>query len=253
MLFLVGWALADCPSQTLESHLQMSLTQAEDAYRDFEMETFEKTMVQARTTVGCLDALVSSRAAAQFHRLAGLDAFARNDTALAEVHFASARLLEPSYTFPEDLVPAGSPLLVHYLARTPSHDAVLPAPATGIRVLVDGTETGRIYSDVPHIVQIAAPEVSTHLVAAEMPLPGYPLLPPPRKLKALPLVLGGVALVGAGVSQGIGFARRESLVWNQEGNAEERFQKLRTNARTTNAVTAVLGAVGAGLVVTAAF
>jgi hypothetical protein len=70
---------------------------------------------------------------ARIHRLQGLRYFVLREPEKAITAFGAARSIEPSYRFPESLVPAGNPVLADYGAIdvTAERPTAVVSPATG--------------------------------------------------------------------------------------------------------------------------
>lgn len=262
LLFTLSLARANAPPTCVEpappERLAAVVAAAETAFRELEMVAFEARVVEANGILPCVDAVLSPALAAAFHRMEGIAAFSRRDLKVAEEAFAAARLVDPDYIFPTDLIGPDHPILSHYIRRDlsalPVRDLPLP-PDTAI--WVDGVRSNRVYGALPHVVQIQQLETRTYVwdssAAVFQELEDRPEERPTssrRRGRLVRVVIGSGFLAGAALSQVVGFVRYEQLVTRPPVDWET---KVRSNQRVANATTWALGIGGAGLVVSGAF
>jgi hypothetical protein len=147
-------AHAACEEGISITRLRLLMRQAEEAYRELDIEGFRTSLDAASTELPCLDTALSIPDIARYHRLQGLLASVVRDQSRAQAAFLSSRALEPAYRLPLDMVPAEHPTRLDYAALP--LDSVrwepLPAPLEGT-VQIDGTEQLQRPLNRPAIVQ----------------------------------------------------------------------------------------------------
>ena len=132
-------AQAECDQPISTADIQSILERAEQTYTALDVPAFQETTDELSTGLTCLQEPVPRYLAASVHRMMGLQAFIDRKPELSTRAFAAARSIEPAYTFPEAMVPAGNPMLSTYAAipiETGSHEE-LPTPPVG-HYLLDG-------------------------------------------------------------------------------------------------------------------
>lgn len=156
MLFLwIGGALAACPATSAD--LTSSLEAAEAAFGDMDTAGFLTATNRATAEANCLTESVPRSLIARLHRVEGLRAFVDKDADRAARAFASARAIEPAYTFPEALVPAEHPVRTQYTAVDPAAGGVTTAatPTSGY-LTFDGRNTISRPTERPSLAQLVA-------------------------------------------------------------------------------------------------
>lgn len=179
-LFPPASALAEdtsCPELTLGADIQAAATEAELAFAATKVEAFLAATDQLVRLVPCLLEPVEPAVAAHVHRMVGLRSFVQRDQDKARQAFASARVLEPAYAWPEEVIPWGHPLLSIYGALD-TEDAVFetpPAPPAGW-VYMDGRPSEPRPQEWPTLMQVSDAEGAVRLSAYLWPseqLPDY--------------------------------------------------------------------------------
>jgi hypothetical protein len=153
LLLLAAAAWGDCPATSAD--LLDTLIEAERAFGQLELDAFRVATAAATADVACLDEVLPRPVAARLHRIEGLRAFVLDDDAVAaSAAFASARAIEPSYRFPEALVPTGHPVRERYEQQDPKSggESAVPAPADG-QIEVDGVPGAGLPRTRPSVVQ----------------------------------------------------------------------------------------------------
>lgn len=149
-LFPPAWAR--CASTAAD--LSASLDSAETAYTAMQLQQFVVAMRTTDTIAACLTERPSRAAIARLHRMHGLDAFARAPER-ARWAFVAARSIEPQYSFPESLVPAGHPVAEAFARATPSGESGSDVSlSTGARLFLDGSEAAERMPDRSALAQI---------------------------------------------------------------------------------------------------
>lgn len=188
-------ALPDGGCRSTRAELLVSLDGADAAW-GVEEDSFRAAISRLETAIPCLVEPLVPAEAARVHRALGLSAWLARDTAGATAAFAAARAADPTYTFPEAMVPASNPVRRAYEgAPTEGPSTRLPPPRG--QLLLDGVVTRLRVDDRPVVVQIVQHSDTTTLwVPAGAPVPTWPAR---GKGLRVPLLIGaGAAAAGAG-------------------------------------------------------
>lgn len=170
-LSLATLARGACSITELSGYLDT----AERSLTDVDLAGFRAAATAASATVACLSAPVDRPLAARIHRIAGLKAFFNKDEPRAESAFAAARRLDPTYSFPETLLPAGHPARKAWATLDPvPAETVVAAPPRQGELVFDGVVTRARPAAIPTVAQLV---VSTHAVTGAYLWPGDPLFP----------------------------------------------------------------------------
>lgn len=229
----------DAPAASV-AQLDATLDAAELAWRDLSSNNFAWTLRLAEQQLGCLDELVEPAVAARVHRLFGLLAFAEDEGAGAERDLLrAARVLSPSYAFPEDLLGSSEAPARLYVSLSATEGPLAPA-AEGHAWVYDGAGEQRPLDRATLAQRLGpdgAPVQSVLLLPAEAlpaetpptdsaPTPAQPIVPLPEP--AAPLQEAGSpwlrrgALIALGVAGGAGAA----LLYREGLQAEAAFNAL---------------------------
>jgi hypothetical protein len=206
-LLWAATAGAACPAPVPSTALAAHIDEAEASFAAHDPERFAEQSTAARADLECLAEALPRPTAADQHRLVGLAAFVARDADLAVRSFASARALEPAWTFPESLVPAGHPIRDDYASMDPASSPTAPVlPSRGGRVEIDGGTATTRPLDRPVVFQrfdASGAVVMTHWVAPGEALPAYDVRRP-RDPATRPLAYGaaGAGVVGIGLLVG---------------------------------------------------
>jgi hypothetical protein len=174
ILLLASLAQATCPSPP--SAVEAALDSAQLAFRLMDRAAFATATDEVRRGLECLAEPVTPTLAARIHRVTGLREFVAGNDAAARLAFAAARAIDPSYSFPESIVPAGHPVHALYASATEVSAAVsaAPTPAQG-HLEFDGTATPNRPGERPTLALLVGGE---KVVSASAYLwPGDPLFP----------------------------------------------------------------------------
>jgi hypothetical protein len=268
-------AESSCSQLTLGSSIQSAAERAQEAFGATKVGEFQAAIAEVDSLVPCLMEPVDPAVAALVHRMKGLSAFIERDQDKAREAFAAARALEPGYSWPEELIPWGHPLLGLYRAlpvEEASFDSV-PAPAAGW-VYMDGRPSEPRPLEWPVILQVSDAEGAIHLSGYLWPgdpLPEYGLdiaaseppqpVPTPVAEPELPVTVAATSttvrtgprpawLVGAGaaaVTSGVLYAlaaRSHGEYWDDQTPYTELDA---ARGRTNGLVLASAGAAGVAL------
>jgi len=241
-------AAADCGFAATETELHATMEAAEQAYAELDVDAFRRANDELRLAFPCVDTPVEPSTAARLARVRALALSTSGDDDAALLALTAAKELDPSYTFPTELLPDGHAIRIRYDGIQPSSQlgAKLPKPK-GVTVLIDGTPqvTRPTHRPVVFQVEREGSVQDTRLLWPGDPAPDYPKVPVTRNrllLTAAGLAAGSAALYGGA------WASRGAL---DSAEGEEALQGVQ---RRTNLLTGLsLGlAVGAGASTTAA-
>lgn len=265
---LAGQAHASCeavegsqggPPGATAHALQDALDRAETALTELDVDAFRRGVQEAEALLPCVQDRLPPALIAEFHRFWGLRAFGDRDP-LAAAAFAAARRLEPSYRFPETLIPTGNPVLNEYTRLDPGERAVVAVepPARGA-LLFDGQESTERPAEWPVVVQhLTGSGVDfTAFLLPDRPLPDYLTLseaPPPQiqvRSYRKPLLIGTAsAMALTGVLYGValhGHARYVDTERNPLPDDVLPGLRTRTNALVVVSAVTATAAVGGGV------
>lgn len=176
LLLLAGTADAACARRVPVPEWVAQMEAAEAAYAGLDVDGYGNAMDEAALVLPCLDAPVEPAQAARWHRLQGLRLFLARDRDRAVRAFGAARALDPGYTFPEVLIPAGHPARSDYATMDVSapRDERVPEPFEG-ELRFDGTAGVMRPADRPTVAQRL--DGGGTVAATAWLEPGEPLFP----------------------------------------------------------------------------
>lgn len=175
LLALLGSALAACEQTSDNAALDRGVNAAIQAFTAMEDADFTSARKAVLAAVPCLSEPLKPEVAAAVHRIRGLNAFLADDSLTAQLYFAAARSIDPSYRFPESVAPEGHPLQQDYLALDTSADRTesLPELREG-SYFVNGRRTRERSTSYPALFQLVDAQdrvVSTAFLSAGADLP----------------------------------------------------------------------------------
>lgn len=146
-------AFADCPLDL--AGLQTYLDSAEQAFRDHDVETFQKVAEAVSLDLPCLSEPVTPGLAARVHRLQGLVRFINDQNEGATQCFAACRSAGGDELTLQGLLPSAH--TAHELFERMSPETIeresVPAPRTGA-LSFDGTLCNERPRSVPTVMQV---------------------------------------------------------------------------------------------------
>jgi hypothetical protein len=150
-------AQAACEQATHVSALSDAGRTAEVGFAALDAEALLTQASLARTQIlPCVAQTLTKQDAAAFHRLMAMEAFIAGDYIRAKRELHASLLLQPGYTFPQDVAATGHPLLTLYKDAETMADGegekIYPPP--GGYVLVGGVRNAARYSQTPVIIQV---------------------------------------------------------------------------------------------------
>lgn len=263
MLFAMA-ARAACPATSAD--VLSSIEAAEAGFGNLDLDLFRTASDAAVADTACVTDTLPRPVIARLHRIQGLRAFVDDDPVGATAAFASARAIEPSYQFPEALVPAGHPVRERYGQQDPASggETELIPPADG-RIEVDGRPGAPLPRTRPSVVQWVT--AKGDVPASAYLAPGAPLFeyPPavvgsvetlpeqPRERRAhtsVPMLIGAGALLAvAGGSYAVA-ADARSKYFSDEATLDD-LDPLRSRTATFFYTSVGVGSAGAVLGVSA--
>jgi hypothetical protein len=231
-------AFAACLTTSDSAELAERLTAAEAAYVALDADTFGRALDDATLLVPCLSDVPSRDLAARMHRLDGLRLFAAGDNEAALASMQAARILDPGYRFPEEMLPADHALRVAYEGLPTEEGDVTrpPQPVDGTFVF-DGVEQPWRPVDRATLYQLVeGPSVSTtRLLGPEEELPPYRAKPRARNRL---LVGSGILLGLSGLFYGLAWSANDQF-WDTDGDATiSDYESLQARSRTYTALSA---------------
>jgi hypothetical protein len=146
-----------CDDSTSVSELGRTGIVAEKAFANLNAETLLTQASLARTQIlPCVNGLLTKHDAASFHRLMAMEAFINGDYARTKKELHASLLLEPGYSFPDDVAGEGHPLLTLYnqAATMPDGEGEKIYPPPDGYVLVGGVRNAARYAQTPVIIQV---------------------------------------------------------------------------------------------------
>ncbi|MBT5807750.1 hypothetical protein HOI18_00555 [Candidatus Uhrbacteria bacterium] len=148
---------ADCETVSTVDQLTEQSVEVERAFAEFRKEDLLKhASVASEQVLPCLGEVMTTSAAASFHRAMAFQAFFLKDRLRVLKELRAARRLEPGYAFPSDVVREGHPFLVSYKEASGLSDGDLQPvyPPKDGQWFVDGVKEAMRPSDTPVIVQV---------------------------------------------------------------------------------------------------
>ena len=244
-----------CASAIPSADIASRLDQAEQAYRELNARGFTMAMDEVVLLLPCVDAIAAPSLAAQLHRLQALRLHAAGQTSRAVHALRAARVLDPDYRFPEDILPAGSELLDTYqvLPTTDANTTRIPHPADATAAF-DGRPSLDRPQDRTTLFQLesdAGTIIESHYLEAGAALPRYPVVP---RLRNRLLVITTASAVSAGTLATLGWRSRTAFYADDLSLDRAELEGLQTTTNRLFAGSLVLGitatssGVAAGLV-----
>ncbi|MEQ1571857.1 MAG: hypothetical protein ABMA64_39890 [Myxococcota bacterium] len=266
-LVMLGWATAaaaPCTGPTpTTADLTDRLAAAQQAWIELDVDRFKDELTALDAALPCTGDVLGRHLVAELHRFEGLRSFVDRDSERSISAFAAARSIEPTYRFPESVLPTGHPALADYSAGDPDADETtrLPQPLEG-RLQLDGM-TGDVRSlELPTLFQRVGSDgaaAQTAYLWPGDPAPTYPAapmdgrrhlgrgLPPQEVVHTGPdrgwLAAAAVAAVGAGAAYGANLWVHST--YQDPRTTPDRLDRL---YRLNNALVVVTGSAAAASV-----
>ncbi len=249
VLILLARALADCA--TSSGDVQLTIEDAEAAFSGLDVVAFRAATARVNADVKCLRDIAPRPLAARLHRLEGLRYWLDGDAKRSHASFAAALSIEPGYTFPAALIPAGHPVLAEYQASASLSASTLSVPTPRAATFwFDGRLDAGRSTERATLAQLVATEGDVR--ASALLWPGEPLFPydvakPVRKGPNLPLTVGaGVSLAASAVFLGLAAANHDTFEDPATPTGQLTGLANTTNAYYFSGIGAGVLAVGAG-------
>ena len=204
----------DCAATGSVAMVAERLAASEAAFTELDVETFGLAADQAALLLPCVEDAVTPDLAAWSHRVFGLRLVLEGRQEEATLPFAAARALEPEYSFPETLIPAGHQVRSIYASfdlDTGTFET-LPEPLVG-HLTFDGSQGIVRPMAWPTLVQVfdaaGTPTATRYLFPGDA-MPAYEAVPPPIEVLTLVerlrlhrgkfFTVAGIAAVASGAS-----------------------------------------------------
>ena len=272
-------AQAACPAPVDVHHLSQSISMADGAFNDMDLDAFHAARAQSLAALGCLSEPLTTTQIAALYRMQAFGAFVDRDKAAGVLYLRALLAVAPAYILPEAVAPPGHPLRAWYdeaLVRAPGPTAVVAPPQRGW-VQVDGRTVEQRPTDRPYVFQVFNADggvISTHLLAAgEAPPPyatppailaarnphGAPTPPPTRPVQSVQpavrinrplLATAGVSALAAGGLY-LAASQREAAFFDPS-TPEAELASLRKQTNTLAGLSLGVGGV-AGVAAASAF
>lgn len=135
-----GRALA-CEERSSVADIDATIDALDAAYARADSPAFDKARRDLGPLLDCADEVLPRSLIARVHRARAFAAFADRDLVVLTYAFSAAKVLEPEFRFPPDLLPPSHPLQQHY-DEAPLDLTSIPftAPREGY-LLLDGSAT----------------------------------------------------------------------------------------------------------------
>lgn len=104
----------DCLTRPTLADVDRQLNAAEKAYVALDVVVFANSAAEASLLLPCIGETITPAMAANFHRMEGLRLFGAGDEAAALDSLRAARVLDPRYRFPDDVLPPHHALREQY-------------------------------------------------------------------------------------------------------------------------------------------
>lgn len=242
----------ECGAPVRLDELASALEQAEAAYIDLDEVGFrDKVNELAGILLPCAKDAFPPTLASRHHRLMALHLLMVGDEPGALSAIEAAKIGDPEFMFPDDLLPPTHPLRAHYEAYVPHPKTRnVPEPRVG-SIAFDGQHTRRRSKIHPTVAQLFDEQglaQSTTYLGARETLPPYRAIPRRRNT----LILGGAsALVVSATMYGLAWAQRGDLFSSASDQALT-AKHLDSKRARTNGLTLASGAflgiaIGAGV------
>jgi len=226
---LTGGAYAvECGDPVSPAELEEVLVAAESEYIDLNEAGFRDRVNEAAGLfLPCISDRLDAKTVAHHHRVMSLHLLMVGDEAGSLKAVESAKIADPEYQFPDEILPANHPIRAHYDAYVPEFSGrTVPEPRVG-SISFDGTNSRSRPKLHPTIAQLfdeqGLAQTTTYLAPRES-LPPYRAVP--RRRNTL-IISSGSALVLSGAMY--------SMAWAQRGNLFSSASDLSTSVDTLNA------------------
>ncbi len=130
-----------------------TVTEAESSFEAMDLPAFTAAVARADQLLACVGQPLSRSEVAHLHRARGLSLFVSRDLERAALAFAAARAIEPGYTFPPELLPAGHPAQVLYTQRPAQSETLRVAQPAAGSLLFDGLSSQERPVALPTLLQ----------------------------------------------------------------------------------------------------
>ncbi|MEZ4319649.1 MAG: hypothetical protein R3F61_19190 [Myxococcota bacterium] len=241
-LLTSGAHAIECAKPVTLAELDAALESAEAEYRDLNEVGFrDRVNEEAGLMLPCLADPLPRELVGRHHRVMALHLLMIGDEPGSLLAAEAAKIADPTYTFPDDLLPPGHPVREHYQAYEPEALVrTVPEPRTG-SIAFDGTNARKRPKLHPTVAQLFDEQglaQSTTYLGPREPLPPYRAIP--RKRNTL-ILSSASALVVSTTMYGLAWAQRGNL-FNTANDPTVSAETLDAKRARTNGLTLASGA-----------
>ena len=259
MILWLAPAIAACADDTTTHDLLAAAGAADASFASMDLDGFNAHYADAMELLPCLDEVVSPPDAAAVHRMMALHAYVDGDLDGVVLAYHSASVLQPGFSLPTSVAPAGHPLRTAWdqaseLPPSPVEQLIYP----GLTLVVDGQAGAGVPTQRPAVVQVQ--QSSGEVLWTAWSAPGAPLPQPIPESPQAPLPrppvttsvsvpwLGVGATVALGAAGGAwAYAAAQNRTFDALDTPYEDLSTLQARANSATAMAVGLGAVGVSL------
>ena len=237
----------ECMATSTAEQVESRLQAAEEAFSGADADAFVMALEEVALLVPCLGEPLPPSEAARMHRLEGIRTFIQGESEASQAALRAARVLEPSYRFPETLLAADHDLRLQYSAMDPTDARTrrVPEPRVG-NIAFDGAPTRARPSDRSTVVQLLDAQqrvFSTSYLGPDDPLPDYRAIP---RIRNRLLITSATSLAGAGVFYGLAWSNRSGFWEDDPDYVLSDLEAMQSRSRLLVAVSGTFGAIAIG-------
>jgi hypothetical protein len=241
-----AWA-EECMSAAKSSEIAAKLAEGEAALARADADGFQFALEEVTLLLPCLGDTLPTPTAAQLHRLTGIQSWGAGNAEAAKEAFRAARVLDPTYHFPESLFAAQHDVRAAYesIASTDYRDKAAPEPKNGL-VAFDGRISKLRPADrttVMQLLTVSQQVAQTNYLRPEQPLPLYPAIPKTRNALIVTTIASAIT---AGALYGAAWATRDAFDHENADYTLADLQSFRTQTDVLLVGSAAFSAVTLG-------
>lgn len=232
----------ECGEPVRTEEFEKALGEAEQAFIEFNEIGFrDKVTELAGILLPCVKDALPRKTVAQHHRMMAMHLLMVGDEEGSFSAVEAAKVADPEYAFPDELLDAQHPVRMHYDTYVVEESTKkVPEPRSG-SVAFDGETTRRRSKLHPTVAQLFDEQglaLSTTYLGPREPLPPYRAIP--RRRNTL-IMASASALVVSGSMYGLAWAQRGNL-FASASNQELSAKTLDAKRARTNGLTFASGA-----------
>ena len=154
-MLLAGAAAAEeCPAPVPAALFEMKMQEVEQSLQSRDLQQLGQRLGELETYLPCLVQPINTAQASRYHLLQGVNLWIGRNTAMAQLHFSSAKAASPGASMPDSLFPKEHQVQLSF-AKAPALDdsEKLRAPK-GTSLWFDGTKSKMRPLYRPTVVQV---------------------------------------------------------------------------------------------------